>query len=145
LVNDRQEHPGWRPRFPYDEIKGDIVMRKHLVAGAATLALMMPVTASAQTPVEDGARAGAMTAGPVGAIVGGAVGAAVAIPASVLGFVATAPGPSVVIEQPIVVGEPLPDRVRVRPIPRSEYRYAVVNGQRVIVDPTTRRIVRIMG
>jgi Protein of unknown function (DUF1236) len=120
-------------------------MHKHLLAGTAALALMMPVIASAQTPVEDGARAGAMAAGPVGAIVGGAVGAAVQIPASVLGFVATAPGPSVVIEQPIVVGEPLPDRVRVRSIPRSDYRFAIVNGQRVIVDPRTRRIVQIVG
>jgi hypothetical protein len=145
LVNDRQEHPGRRARFPYDEIKGDIVMQKHLVAGAAALALMMPVIASAQTPIEDGARAGAAAAGPVGAIVGGAVGAAVEIPASVLGFVATAPGPSVVVEEQIVVGEPLPDRVRVQPIPRSDYRYAVVNGQRVIVDPRTRRIVRIVS
>ena len=120
-------------------------MQKHLLAGAATLVLMMPNIASAQTPVEDGARAGAAVGGPIGAIVGGAVGAAVEIPASVLGFVATAPGPSVVVEEQIVVGEPLPDRVRVQPIPRSEYRFAIVNGQRVIVDSRTRRIVRIVG
>jgi hypothetical protein len=39
----------------------------------------------------------------------------------------------------------LPDRVRVQPIPRFEYRYALVNGQRVIVDARTRRIVRIVS
>jgi hypothetical protein len=49
------------------------------------------------------------------------------------------------VEEQIVVGEPLPDRVRVRPIPRSEYRYALVNGRRVIVDPRTRRILRILS
>jgi Protein of unknown function (DUF1236) len=90
------------------------------------------------------ARAPARRSAAIGAIVGGAVGAAVEIP-SVLGFVATAPGPSVVVEEQIVVGEPLPDRVRVQPIPRFEYRYALVNGQRVIVDARTRRIVRIVS
>jgi Protein of unknown function (DUF1236) len=120
-------------------------MKKHLLAGTAALVLMMPSIASAQTPVEDGVRAGAAAAGPVGAIVGGAVGAAVQIPASVLGFVETAPGPSVVVEERIVVGEPLPRAVTARPIPRSEYRFAIVNGQRVIIDPRTRRIVRIVG
>ena len=42
-------------------------------------------------------------------------------------------------------GEPLPDTVVLRPVPRyTEYRYAVVNDRRVIVEPRTRRIVKII-
>ena len=45
----------------------------------------------------------------------------------------------------VVVGEPLPDTVVLRPVPRyTEYRYAVVNDRRVIVEPRTRRIVKII-
>jgi hypothetical protein len=44
-----------------------------------------------------------------------------------------------------VVGEPLPAAVEVRPVPGYvDYRYAVVNNQRVIVDPRTRRVIRVI-
>jgi len=39
----------------------------------------------------------------------------------------------------------LPDTVVLRPVPRyTEYRYAVVNDRRVIVDARTHRIVKII-
>jgi hypothetical protein len=45
----------------------------------------------------------------------------------------------------VVVGEPLPPTVHLRTVPRhTEYRYAVVNDRRVIVEPRTRRVVRIL-
>jgi len=45
----------------------------------------------------------------------------------------------------VVVGEPLPPTVELRTVPRhAEYRYAVVNDRRVIVEPRTRRVVRIL-
>ena len=48
--------------------------------------------------------------------------------------------PSVTVRERIVVGEPLPETVVLRPVPsHTEYRYAVVNDRRVIVEPRTRR------
>jgi hypothetical protein len=44
-----------------------------------------------------------------------------------------------------VVGRPLPRTVEVVPVPRHrEYSYAVVNDRRVIIEPRTRRVVRIV-
>ena len=97
----------------------------------------------------DGAVAGGAVAGPVGAAVGGTVGAAVGtaidIPAAVISSVTGAPGTSVVVRERVVVGEPLPDYVELRPVPQYDtYSYAVVNNQRVIVEPGTRRVIRVI-
>lgn len=52
---------------------------------------------------------------------------------------------SVVVEERVVVGEPLPPTVVLRPVPNyTEYRYAVVSDRRVIVEPRTRRVVKII-
>lgn len=87
--------------------------------------------------------------GPIGAIVGGtvgaAVGAAVEIPNAVVTSVQRANTPSVVVQERIVVGERMPAAVQLRAVPEyPDYRYAVVNDQRVIVDPRTRVIVRVI-
>jgi hypothetical protein len=43
------------------------------------------------------------------------------------------------------VGEPLPSSVELRVVPNhTEYRYAVVNDQRVIVEPRTRKVIRVI-
>jgi len=43
------------------------------------------------------------------------------------------------------VGESLPETVEVYPIPKHEtYRYALVDGQRVIVDAVSRKIVYVI-
>ena len=53
--------------------------------------------------------------------------------------------PSVRVQERVVVGEPLPLTVELRTVRRyTEYRYAAVNDQRVIVDPRTRRVIRII-
>ncbi len=88
-------------------------------------------------------------AGPVGAAIGGtvgaAVGAAVDIPAAVIGSVTGVREPSVVVREPVVVGQPLPGYVELRPVPRyRDYSYAVVNDRRVIVEPRTRRVIRVI-
>ena len=45
----------------------------------------------------------------------------------------------------VVVGEPLPPTVELRTVPQhTEYRYAVVNDRRVIVEPRTRKVVKII-
>jgi hypothetical protein len=53
--------------------------------------------------------------------------------------------PSVRLQERVVVGEPLPPTIELRAVPRyTAYRYAVVNDQRVIVDPRIRRVIRII-
>jgi hypothetical protein len=115
--------------------------------------VVAPAIASAQDPVSRdvnrGAREGGRAAGPVGAIVGGTVGLATGIAEGitegVVDSVRVATAPNVVITEPIVVGEPLPPRVRLYTVPRySQYRYAVVNNERIIVDPRTRRVIRVI-
>lgn len=116
-------------------------MRKELLAAAAAAAIFVPTFGQAQTVIEHGARAGET----VGSAVGGAVGAAVSIPGAVVDFVTGQRGHSVVVEERVVVGEPLPRMVELRPIPdHHEYSYAIVNERRVIVEPRTRRVVRII-
>jgi hypothetical protein len=118
----------------------------------AVLALT-PTLALAQNTIRDGARNGAAAGGevlgPVGAAAGGTVGAAVgaaaAIPDAVISSARGENYPSVVVRERVAVGEPLPGTVELRPVPRYDaYRYAVVNDQRVIVDPNTRRVIRII-
>ncbi|QDW37906.1 DUF1236 domain-containing protein [Bradyrhizobium sp. KBS0727] len=101
------------------------------------------------TGAANGAAAGGSVAGPVGEIVGGtvgaAVGAAVEIPNAVITSVTSERTPSVTVRERVVVGEPLPPAVELRPVPRhTEYRYAVVNDRRVIVEPRTRRVIKII-
>jgi hypothetical protein len=43
------------------------------------------------------------------------------------------------------IGSPIPDTVELREIPEVQYRYVVVDGQTVLVDPGTRRIVKVLN
>lgn len=103
------------------------------------------------TGAAGGAVTGAIVGGPVGAAVGGVAGAiagtAVAPPPPpVVSYVREAPPPTetIVIEQPIVVGEPIPETVVLTPVPDNPtYAYTVVNNQRVIVDPQTHIVVGV--
>jgi hypothetical protein len=120
-------------------------MRKNYFTAVLMAAVLLPASSLAQTPAEDGARAGANVGGAVGGIVGGTIGAAVQLPAEVLSAVTGAPGRSVVVEERIVVGQPLPRTVEVRPVPQHrEYAYAIVNDRRVIVEPSSRRVIHII-
>lgn len=123
------------------------------VALLAAAIAAIPTLANAQSTTGQGAASGAAAGGqiggPVGAIVGGtvgaAVGAAVEIPNALITSVERADAPSVTVRERIVIGERLPPAVRlysVREYP--DYRYAVVNNQRVIVEPRTRKIVHIV-
>ena len=42
------------------------------------------------------------------------------------------------------VGTALPDTVELREVPNVKYRYVVVDNQTVVVDPGTRKIVKII-
>lgn len=128
-------------------------MKNRLAVSLVAVSLLASGSAFAQsTTVEgahNGAEAGGAVAGPLGAMVGGTVGAAVGagleIPNAVINSIDEERAPSVVVHERVVVGEPLPETVVLRPVPRySEYRYAVVNDRRVIVDPHTRRVIKII-
>jgi hypothetical protein len=119
----------------------------------ATAVAAVPTFANAQSTTgqgaAEGARTGGQVGGPIGAIVGGtvgaAVGAAVEIPNALITSIERANAPSVVVRERIVVGEELPTTVELRAVPEyPNYRYAVVNDQRVIVEPRTRRIIHII-
>jgi hypothetical protein len=52
--------------------------------------------------------------------------------------------PSVTVEHEVVVGQPVPETVVLHPVPKYHYEYAVVNHKRIIVEPKTRRVVKII-
>jgi hypothetical protein len=128
-------------------------MKSKLAMSLVAASLLASSGAFAQsttaTGAVNGARAGGDVGGPVGEIVGGtvgaALGAAVEIPNAVITSVRGERVPSVTVQERVVVGEPLPAAVEIRPVPGyTEYRYAIVNDERVIVDPRTRRVIRIV-
>ncbi|MER8710307.1 DUF1236 domain-containing protein [Mesorhizobium sp. M1088] len=41
------------------------------------------------------------------------------------------------------IGSTLPDEVELREVPNVKYRYVVVDNRTVLVDPSTRRIVKV--
>jgi hypothetical protein len=128
---------------------------KIIVLSAAVLGILAPA-ASAQQGTVNGAAGGAITGaivgGPVGAAVGGVAGAIAGTaidppPQRVVTYVEQAPAPAspVVVREKIVVGKPVPASVVLTPVPDSpKYAYAVVNQQRVIVDPQTRTVVQVV-
>jgi Protein of unknown function (DUF1236) len=127
-------------------------MNKRLAVSVFAASLLASSAAFAQsttaTGAVNGARAGGEVAGPVGEIVGGTVGAAVGagleIPNAVIGAIPR-DEPSVVVRERVVVGEPLPPSVELRTVPsHTEYRYAVVNDRRVIVEPRTRKVIKVI-
>ncbi|WP_426130405.1 DUF1236 domain-containing protein [Pararhizobium sp. PWRC1-1] len=127
---------------------------KMLIASAAVLA-MMSMTANAEdstaTGMVGGAATGAIIGGPVGAGVGAVVGAVAGAaleppPQTIVTYVQEQPASqSVVLEQQVVVGKPLAREVVLTPIAEDpRYAYAIVNDQRVIVDPNTYTVVQVL-
>lgn len=119
-------------------------MKLHMLATAAVLVLA-PAAAFAQASTVGGAATGAVVGGvvggPVGAVVGAGVGAgvgsAVEPPREVVTYVEgeQIPTETVAVREEIVVGKPVPRTVQLRPVPNhTEFRYAFVNKERVIVD-----------
>src|ERR1700743_1300647 len=128
-------------------------MRNRIAISLVAASLLASGAAFAQsTTVEgarDGTRAGGDVGGPIGAVVGGTVGAAVGlgleIPNAVITSVQGERAPSVVVRERVVLGEPLPPAVVLRPVPNyTDYRSAVVNDRRVIVEPRTRKVIKII-
>lgn len=110
---------------------------------------------NATTGAAGGAVAGAVVGGPVGAAVGGVAGATVGAALTpdegtrVRQYVVTQRRPSVRVRDEVVVGYEVPSRVRLYPVPANvglttQYDYAVINNQPVLVDPQSRQIVYIV-
>jgi hypothetical protein len=140
-------------------------MKKQLILGAAVVLIGTPAFAQVvqeqTTTVKQkpgGAAAGAVTGAATGAAVGGPVGAAVgAVTGAVVGAVAAPPRevrtyvttqnvPAVTYGQPIVVGRPLEGSIswlEVTSYPK--YRWAYVDGRRVVVEADTRNVVAVYG
>jgi len=126
------------------------------VVGIAAGVLLASTAAFAQqstvTGAVGGAATGAIVGGPVGAAVGGIVGGVAGSvidppPQQVVTYVQQAPAPTerVVVKEKVVVGQPLPETVVVTPIPDDpKYAYAIVNDQRVIVEPSSRKVIQVI-
>ena len=49
----------------------------------------------------------------------------------------------VMVQEQVVVGTAMPETVVLHSVPDYEYEYTYVNGQPVLVDPATRKIVYV--
>jgi hypothetical protein len=118
-------------------------MRNHLLAVTAIVtAIGAPVAAQAQSTVG--------VTGPGAVIVdGGVVGIAVDQRPAFREYVVRERVPSYSIPDRVVVGGILPETgVTFYDVPQTfgttPYRYTVVNGETVLVEPRTRRIVQVL-
>lgn len=111
---------------------------------------------------DDGAAAGQRVGGPVGGVVGSVIGGVVGgvngAVDGVLGrdtrprfrdYVVRERHPSYAYSEDLRVGTILPDEgVSYYEVPReygvSGYRYTIINGRTVLVDPATRRVLELM-
>jgi hypothetical protein len=130
----------------------EVQMLRKIIVGAAASAALISGSAFAQSSTVNGAAGGAVTGAIVGAAVGGVAGAVVGTaidppPQKVVTYVQDAPAPPtrVVVKEKLVVGQPLPETVVVTPIPDDPtYAYAVVNDERVIVEPSSRKVIQVI-
>jgi Protein of unknown function (DUF1236) len=101
-------------------------MNKHVLGGMIAATVLWPALAAAQTTT-----------------VIETTGAAP--PDEVVTYVQRERIPSVRVPGDIAVGFTVPGTVELRTIPRHDsYNYAIVNDRRVIVEPRTRRVIRVI-
>lgn len=141
-------------------------MNKPLLGGIVAATALWPAVSGAQTVierevgpptvVEDVAPApGVVVAPPAGYIrvppPAGYVEAPpagyveVAPPDEVVTYVQRERVPSVRVDRDVTVGYAVPDSVELRSVPRYDaYDYAVINDRPVIVEPRSRRVIRVL-
>jgi hypothetical protein len=119
-------------------------MRNHLLAAATLVAAMSaPIAAQAQSTV------GVVGPGAVAIDDAGAVGIAVDQRPAFRQYVVRERIPDYTIPGRVIIGSVLPDTgVTFYDVPQSfgttTYRYTVVNGETVLVEPRSRRIVQVI-
>lgn len=139
-------------------------MRRLLALVAATSLAALATSAAAQTAttttvtqkpsegaavgVVGGAATGAALGGPVGAVVGavagGIAGSVVDPPKEVTTYVQSQTVPVVTWDGEVVVGSTLPGTIGVYDIPNhAEYSWANINGQRVLIERSSRKVVSV--
>jgi hypothetical protein len=139
------------------ELQNRREMMKNIITGALIITALLattPVFAQSDTGAKAGATTGAVTGavggalvgGPIGAVIGGVVGATAGATVGSLSaddktyiqtYVYKSDVPSVNVEEPIVVGRPLPSSVKVYAFDRpnlNSYHYARVNNQYLLID-----------
>lgn len=97
-----------------------------------------------------GAAMGALIGGPVGAVAGAAIGGGAAAAAQpepapeIRTYVTGNAVDPVILDGEVVIGAGVPEAVTLHDVPEyPDYRYALINGQYVLVNPTDRQIVYI--
>jgi uncharacterized protein YraI len=113
------------------------------VDGGATGAVTGGVTGAVAGAIIGGP-IGAAVGGGAGAVAGGAAGTVIDPPERVRTYVTSNQVDPVYLDGEVVVGAGLPETVVLRDIPDYEYRYVYVNGQPVLVEPSSRRIVYVV-
>ena len=69
----------------------------------------------------------------------------VVVPDTVTTYVTEQPMDETTVDADVAVGNTLPDQVVIKKVPdNDDFAYAVVNKQRVIVEPSTRRVIKII-
>ena len=95
-----------------------------------------------------GAVAGGLVGGPFGAVIGAAIGMGIGSAATpserVTTYVMENPVEPIYLDGEIVVGAGIPEAVTLTEVPESEFYYAYINGNRVLVEREQRRIVYIV-
>jgi hypothetical protein len=144
-----------KPFFRCNLKTGDDFMYKAMIVTSALALATLTTSAYADgvvTGAIGGAATGAVVGGPVGAAVGVVAGAVTGAvidppPREVVTYVQQQPTPvsTAVVEEPVVVGHRLSSEVVVVPVPDNpKYGYAIVNNQRVIVEPQSHKVVQVL-
>ena len=137
-------------------------MSNSIIRAAIVGATLLTTAGLAHAQQGGGVAAGAATGAVGGAIVGGPVGAVVGgVGGAIVGGFADADRPrfrtyvqerkvkAYTVDGDIVVGRELPaSGVEYYEVPAEykvqKYRYSVINGHTVLVDPSTRRVVEVI-
>lgn len=97
-----------------------------------------------------GAVMGALIGGPIGAVAGAAIGGAAGAASApepapeIRTYITNNTADPVMLEGEVVVGAGVPETVTLQDISEyPDYRYARINGQDVLVSPTSRQVVYI--
>lgn len=78
----------------------------------------------------------------VGSVVGGVADVFTPEP-DVVTYVRSNPVDPIYLDGEVVIGATVPETVTLREVPSSEYRYAYINGEPVLIEPASRQIVYV--
>jgi hypothetical protein len=131
----------WRKPAPL--LAKELTMRNRLLAIAISGALAAPIAAQAQTTITTGVAGGSTV------VVGEHEGIIADRRPAFREYIVQQRVPNYTISERVVVGTVLPETgVTYYDVPQTfgatPYRYTVVNGQTILVEPRSRRIVQVV-